>query len=73
MKDTGFEICQPISPIPYTWGTPWRVHQQGGTEWADAGGGKDRVNFLYSYSPKWAESPILYRRLRRCGGGLEHI
>jgi hypothetical protein len=31
-------------------GTPWRVHQreQGGTEWANAGGGKGRVHFLYS-------------------------
>jgi hypothetical protein len=24
-------------------GTPWRVHQQGGTGWADAGGGKGAV------------------------------
>ena len=31
-------------------GTPWLLHQreQGGTEWADAGGGKSRLNFLYS-------------------------
>src|SRR2546421_11432482 len=31
-------------------GTPWRVHQRehSGTGWADAGGGKGRLNFLYS-------------------------
>jgi len=33
-------------------GTTWRVHQreQGGTRWADAGGGKGRLNFLYPLS-----------------------